>query len=147
MTTRPKNLRLPQDIAEKIEAQPDQAGFVAAAVRTYGPHVPLVLEQHQRGWRSALAFLMGAGWTLEALRAACEALNSYWTEEGRPARWIALELVDANVATKHEVDPDLWAQLVERVGGSEVEARAVLAVTRAFWCQDPEVDRALGIGG
>lgn len=141
-----RSFRLAADVVEILDHADNATAFVEDAVRVHGTHARVILEQYERSWRSALAYLRGYGWTLPALRAACDALNGYWTEEGRPAAWIAQEFADAvGLAAKHDVDPDLWSLLIERVGGSEVEARAVLAVARAFWTGDPEVERALGV--
>lgn len=165
------SLRLDEEIVKILNAQPfgQRTAFLEAAIRTHAAstdgltneardvlnkvgdiaaYLSNVVEQHDRTWRSALSFLRGVGWTVPALRAACDVLNGYWTEEGRPATWAGLELHDgAELATsKHEVDPEMWAQRCAAVRDNEVEARALLALVREFWCHNAQVDAALGLG-
>lgn len=164
-----KSFRFEDDVLEILSAQPDMTAYIEEAVRAHvlgrlelddaaldildlvgdsATYLSSVVEQHERTWRSALSFLRGVGWTVPALRAACDVLNGYWTEEGRPATWAALELHDgAELATsKHEVDPETWAQRCAAVRDNEVEARALLALVREFWCHNAQVDAALGLG-
>lgn len=162
--------RLDEEVVKILNERPfgQRTAFLEAAIRTHAAstdgltpeardvldkvgdttvYLSHVVEQHERTWRSALSFLRGVGWTVPALRAACDVLNGYWTEEGRPATWAAIELHDGTglATAKHEVDPDLWAKRCASIRDNEVEARALLALVREFWCHNAQVEAALGL--
>lgn len=98
-------------------------------------------------WQEALASLRAASWDRPEILAACDALNGHALPGGVGTAWLWAELADAErlsgTATRHGVEPAVWAARVEQVRTDADLARALWIVAREFWRGNAALERAI----
>lgn len=127
------NLTPEPDVLGILREQPSASAYISRLVR-----------DTESTWRACLDRLRASGWSASEVLASCDALNGYHLlPEVRPATWAAVDLADADLVAKWELDEDGWRAAIQRVHTDEIEARCLLEVCAQFWRFDPRVEAAI----